>query len=429
MHSAARAGAHGALETTSIRADQARRRRVSGGDSEQARRRRPGFHRSGVCRELRLALPAACRGSRHGLLACAALLSFLAGLAPAQVDLAAKPNDPVRFGAVPDFAFTERAGATVTRADLLGEPWVAALFFTSCAGPCPRLSADMRRFLQEPLADTGVRLVSITVDPTYDTPERLAEYARTYSADPERWLFLTGDEDAIHAFAMEGLKLAVAKPPESAAEEPRSDAQRLAERLQVTHATRLVAIDAAGLIAGYYECGGESGLAPGELEASFARLLARVRALDGARPASRLPLVNATLNGLAGVLLVLGLIAIKTGRKRLHAGLMRAAFAASAAFLACYLYYHFVVVPLSGGPTPYHGTGWRRPAYLALLISHVILAVVNLPMVLMTLWRAHRADWEGHKRLARKTYPIWLYVSVTGVLVYLVLYPWNPAPA
>jgi protein SCO1/2 len=362
------------------------------------------------------------------LRACAALLSILAGVAPAQVDLAAKPYDSVRFGAVPEFEFIERSGAVVTRAELMGEPWVAALFFTSCAGPCPRLSADMRRFLQEPLADTGVKLVSITVDPTYDTPERLAEYARTYSADADRWLFLTGAEDAIHAFAMGGLKLPVAKP-EAPADGSISDSQRLAERLQVTHATRLVAVDAEGLIAGYYECGGEAGLAPGEVEASFGRLLARVRALDGVRPSSRLPLVNASLNGLAGVLLVLGLIAIKRGREELHARLMRAAFLASALFLGCYLYYHFVVLPASGGPTPYNGTGWRRTAYLGMLLSHILLAAINLPMVLLTLWRAHKGDWVGHKRLAKRTYPIWLYVSVTGVLVYTVLYHWNPAPA
>jgi uncharacterized membrane protein YozB (DUF420 family) len=105
---------------------------------------------------------------------------------------------------------------------------------------------------------------------------------------------------------------------------------------------------------------------------------------------------------------------------------MRAAFAARAAFLASYLYYHFVVQPAAGGPTPYHGTGWRRPAYLLLLASHVVLAAVNLPMVLRTLWLAHRRRWDDHRRWARRTYPIWLYVSVTGVLVYVVLYHWNP---
>ena len=140
-----------------------------------------------------------------------------------------------------------------------------------------------------------------------------------------------------------------------------------------------------------------------------------------------LPAVNACLNGLAAVLLVAGWFAIRGGHRGRHALLMRAAFVASALFLACYLYYHVVVA--AGKPTRYHGAGWRRPAYLALLLSHTVLAVVNLPMVLRTLWLAHRERWDAHRRWARRTFPIWLYVSVTGVLVYVVLYHLNPAAA
>lgn len=139
-----------------------------------------------------------------------------------------------------------------------------------------------------------------------------------------------------------------------------------------------------------------------------------------------LPAVNATLNGLAAVLLVAGLLAIQGGARERHAWLMRAAFVVSALFLACYLYYHFAVA--RGQPTRFHGAGWRRGAYLALLLSHTVLAVVNLPMVLRTLWLAHEERWEAHARLARRTFPIWLYVSVTGVVVYVVLYHFNPAP-
>jgi uncharacterized membrane protein YozB (DUF420 family) len=140
-----------------------------------------------------------------------------------------------------------------------------------------------------------------------------------------------------------------------------------------------------------------------------------------------LPAVNAALNGIAAVLLVWGRVAIHRGRREQHARLMRAAFAVSAAFLACYLYYHFAVA--RGQPTRFHRTGLERTAYLALLLSHTLLAVVNLPMVLRTLWLAHREDWERHRRLARWTFPIWLYVSVTGVLVYAVLYHFNAPPA
>ncbi|MCY3000392.1 MAG: DUF420 domain-containing protein [Planctomycetota bacterium] len=137
-----------------------------------------------------------------------------------------------------------------------------------------------------------------------------------------------------------------------------------------------------------------------------------------------LPAVNAVLNGTAATLLVLGLVAIKQGRRERHEFLMKLAFVASAAFLACYLYYHLFVA--KGQPTRFGGDGAAKAAYLALLGSHTILAVVNLPMVLRTFWLAHKERWEAHKRLAKWTFPIWLYVSVTGVAVYVVLYHCNP---
>ncbi len=141
---------------------------------------------------------------------------------------------------------------------------------------------------------------------------------------------------------------------------------------------------------------------------------------------SPLPAINAALNGCATVLLVCGLLAIKRKRVEVHVRFMLAAFVVSSAFLASYLYYHFAVA--KGAPTSYHGQGAARAAYLTLLISHSLLAVVNLPMVLRTLYLAWRQRWDAHRRLARWTFPIWLYVSATGVLVYLVLYHWNPDP-
>jgi uncharacterized membrane protein YozB (DUF420 family) len=140
-----------------------------------------------------------------------------------------------------------------------------------------------------------------------------------------------------------------------------------------------------------------------------------------------LPLVNACLNASATVLLCAGFLAIKRGERDRHERLMYAAFAVSTAFLACYLYYHFVVVPKLG-VTKFNGTGWVKSGYFAMLVSHILLAIVNLPLALRTLFLARRARWDAHKRWAKITFPIWLYVSVTGVLVYLVLYVWNPAP-
>ena len=150
---------------------------------------------------------------------------------------------------------------------------------------------------------------------------------------------------------------------------------------------------------------------------------------EGATEAAHwLPAFDAAMNGCATVLLIAGLAAIRRGRRELHARLMTAAFVASAVFLAGYLTYHFGVQS-ELGPTRFHGTGAARAAYLALLVTHVVGAVVNLPMVLATLRLAHRERFDAHKRLARWTFPLWLYVSVTGVVVYVVLYHLNPAPA
>lgn len=138
-----------------------------------------------------------------------------------------------------------------------------------------------------------------------------------------------------------------------------------------------------------------------------------------------LPLLNACLNGLSAVLLVCGLAAIKSGRKGLHERLMLAALTASALFLASYLYYHFVVIP-EVGVTRFRRAGWVKTAYYAMLATHVVLAIAVVPLALRTVFLARKERWEAHKRLARVTFPIWIYVSVTGVLVYLCLYAWNP---
>ncbi len=140
---------------------------------------------------------------------------------------------------------------------------------------------------------------------------------------------------------------------------------------------------------------------------------------------SNLPAINATLNGIAAVLISLGLWQIKRGNKHAHARTMIAATCVSAAFLAGYLYYHFVVIPKLGH-TPFRREGAVKIAYYVMLITHIGLAALNLPMILMTLYRAKRQQWEQHRRLARWTWPIWFYVSVTGVLIYVALYHANP---
>ena len=130
-----------------------------------------------------------------------------------------------------------------------------------------------------------------------------------------------------------------------------------------------------------------------------------------------LPAVNATLNALATVLLVSGWLLISQGKVEQHRRCMLAAFATSALFLASYLVYHFNV-----GSVAFTGQGSLRILYFTILISHIILAIVILPMVLITLVRALRTQFDAHRRIARWTLPLWLYVSITGVIVYVMLY-------
>lgn len=133
--------------------------------------------------------------------------------------------------------------------------------------------------------------------------------------------------------------------------------------------------------------------------------------------AAHLPALNAALNTTSAVLLVLGYRSIRQGRARAHRAFMVAAFLVSALFLVSYLIYHGQV-----GSVRFTGAGWIRPVYFSILISHIVLAAVILPLVLLTLTRAMRAQFGRHRRIARWTLPVWLYVSVTGVLVYWMLY-------
>jgi uncharacterized membrane protein YozB (DUF420 family) len=133
-----------------------------------------------------------------------------------------------------------------------------------------------------------------------------------------------------------------------------------------------------------------------------------------------LPLLNAILNSIATMLLVSGWVLIKRGREEAHKKAMLSAVVVSALFLASYLTYHFNTAAVTLFPKDRFPN--LAPYYYGMLLTHVVLAVVILPLVLMTLRYAFRDDRKRHRRLARITLPIWLYVSVTGVLIYLVLY-------
>jgi len=132
---------------------------------------------------------------------------------------------------------------------------------------------------------------------------------------------------------------------------------------------------------------------------------------------SALPAVNAVLNGTAAVLILTGIYLIKTGRQRAHRAVMITAFVTSSLFLVSYLTYHAHI-----GSKHFPGTGLARTVYFSILLTHTILAAVVVPLVLMTLSRGLKSRFDRHRAIARWTYPVWLYVSVTGVLIYLMLY-------
>ncbi len=138
---------------------------------------------------------------------------------------------------------------------------------------------------------------------------------------------------------------------------------------------------------------------------------------------SDLPPINASLNGLSAIFLAAGFVFIRRKNIPAHRTCMIAAFGTSTVFLACYLTYHLGVKAV----TRFSGQGWIRPVYFTMLISHILLAMLILPLAIITLNRALRARFDLHRRIARWTWPIWMYVSVTGVLVYLMLYQFYPS--
>lgn len=134
---------------------------------------------------------------------------------------------------------------------------------------------------------------------------------------------------------------------------------------------------------------------------------------------SNLPALNAFLNTCSTICLVLGFIAIKKKKVEIHKKFMGSSFVFSAMFLSSYLYYHYHV-----GSVAFTRTGFVKTVYLTILIPHIILAVVMVPMILTTFYFALKGNFTAHKKIARWTFPIWIYVSFTGIIIYFMLYKW-----
>jgi len=323
------------------------------------------------------------------------------------------------------FRFVERSGVEVDDATLADEVWVGSFIFSRCPLSCPRITSIMKS-LQSRFADTDVKLVSITVDPDYDTPEVLAEYANRFGADPDRWWFLTGDRDA--TFEMINKKfLLAAKPNPSPDPEGRDEA--------ILHSDRLALVD-RGVVVGVFDSNDAKAL---ETLVKQARRRALPKWLKV------LPTVNASLNGLCAVLLLTGWRMARRYRSlstepsssppvrsalsrlahllrqpaaRGHVIAMSLAVLVSACFLVLYLTYHY-----HAGSVAFQGRGMIRWVYLTILLSHSILAGLGVaPLVVLAIFRALRGDFVRHARVAQLLLPIWLYVSITGVVIYLMLY-------
>ena len=299
------------------------------------------------------------------------------------------------------FRFTERSGRSITEADLAGDVWVSAFIFTRCPISCPKISSVMKG-LQGPLGDAGVRLVSVTVDPEYDTPEVLARYAAGLGADPSRWWFVAGKQDETVDLILNRFHL-----PLSRNDDPALLGSPNEKVEAVRHSPRLVLVDRGNKVAGFFDSDDPD---------AVSKLVSMAR--RKASWARKLPALNATLNGSCAILLLIGWGMILTKRVRGHAACMIAAVSVSAIFLVFYLIYHFQV-----GSVAYRGVGWSRFVYFTVLLSHTVLATLGVvPLVSVTLVRAIRKQFDRHASIARVTFPIWLYVSITGVVIYWMLY-------
>ncbi len=311
-------------------------------------------------------------------------------------------KEEINFGKVSDFALINQKGENVRLTNLKGKIWIADFIFTRCQSQCPLMSGHMRE-LQSKLLNSEVLLVSFTVDPEHDRPEILSEYAKRLGAQEGKWIFLTGEKKQIWDLAEIGFKLGV----DTATPE---DLKQGGE--PILHSERFVLVDQVGNIRGFYDS--TETLKLDELIRDAQALTKNQEKKHWIRT---LPALNAGLNTTCAILIILGLILIRQGAWTGHALCMCFAMLISSLFLISYLYYHF-----HGGHVHFLHHGFIRIFYFVILISHTILAFLVPPLTIAALYQALRSRFDKHVRIAKIAFPIWLYVSVTGVIVYYMLY-------
>jgi uncharacterized membrane protein YozB (DUF420 family)/cytochrome oxidase Cu insertion factor (SCO1/SenC/PrrC family) len=322
---------------------------------------------------------------------------------------------------VAPFTLTERSGKTIRCDDLKGKVWIASFLITRCPdGKCPQVARTVQRLQKELANRRDLLFVTFTTDPARDSPNELRDYADRHDADPERWLFLTGSEEEIdqlmRSFLMRGK------------EEPFTKGR-------VDHSQKLVLVDRTGNIQGLYDGLEDTRLQEGYFEMNLRKLKRHVDQLHAPELPAYLPkdfpAFNAMLNACSAILIFLGYSAIRQRRIKLHIACMVMALVVSAIFLTSYLFYHLVIK--QGQPTRFaeqvpDAPAWVGQLYMVILVSHTILAVPVAPMALVTAYQGLRGKLARHTKLARWTLPIWLYVSLTGVVVYWMLYRLYPLP-
>lgn len=303
---------------------------------------------------------------------------------------------------VPEFRVVERSGKPLARRDLLGEVWIADFVFARCPTACPAMNSaifELRRKVPE------LKVVTFSVDPDHDTPSFLDGWVKTMGLAQEGWSWGSGVSEAESQRIAAGFLQAAGR-----------------EGAKVVHSERFVLVDRYGRIRGAFPV-----LDPATYirdPEALPRIEAEVRRVMGepAIPVARLPKVNAVLNGTSATFLLLGLGFIKSRRIGAHKASMLLALASSTLFLASYLTAHYYL-----GSTKYAGEGAMRAVYFSILISHTVLAALIVPLAAVTVFRAYRGAFDRHKRVARWTLPLWLYVSVTGVVIYFMLYGGDPS--
>jgi len=386
---------------------------------------------------------------------------------------------------LPEFEFPESMGGTVSRESMKGKRWLANFIFTRCAGPCPLMTRDISE-LHRLVAKSNpeFRFISFSVDPVYDTAEVLRKYAETFQADHERWKFVTGDETAMHNLIRSGftqyvqpnlgdlrmpgmevahsnravlvnedgvpvgsfvmtiaedvvkLRRIIEGKDEFPKPGPSLSFSATSDENPTVPLTLVPVKDGAAAINAGAEGDSKASEEPNSRKPDNAKAVetpqAKNQKIDELLPAwaAKMPSINAGLNSACILLLLAGLAAIKSGNKIAHRNFMIVSFLVSVAFLVCYLTYHEVLHRFTGyRGRAFVGSVLATRVYFGILIPHVILAAMVPILALRVFYLAFKERWSEHRRLAKITLPIWLFVSITGVVIYGMLYhwPWSTA--